>query len=203
MPDVRLDAGDAAELAELLQFLAGWLARDPGRRGASLEQFVGNPAYNVSQLGVRTWTGSPSCSAPTTASPCSARARQGEAMTMASPAARAQEHRRRRLRRRSSSGAPRRVRGRPSGPKGAPHRAARDSPAGCPWPRRPLRPLGPGRAGRPRPAPAQRAARNPAAAGRPGPLEQGNRRSIGTRNRKITNLGRCQGSSEAAPSRIK
>jgi hypothetical protein len=29
---------------------------------------------------------------------------------------------------------------------------ARDSPAGCPGPRRPLRPLGPGRAGRPRPA---------------------------------------------------
>jgi hypothetical protein len=29
-------------------------------------------------------------------------------------------------------GAPRRLRGRPSGPKGAPHRAARDSPSGCP-----------------------------------------------------------------------
>jgi hypothetical protein len=50
MPDVRLDAGDAAELAELLQFLAGWLARDPGRLGASLEQFVGYPAYDVGQL---------------------------------------------------------------------------------------------------------------------------------------------------------
>ena len=50
MPDVRLDGGDAAELAELLQFLSQWLARDPGRLGASLEQFVGNPAYNVSQL---------------------------------------------------------------------------------------------------------------------------------------------------------
>ena len=30
MPEVRLDASDAAELAEMLQFLAGWLARDPG-----------------------------------------------------------------------------------------------------------------------------------------------------------------------------
>jgi hypothetical protein len=50
MPDVRLDAGDAAELAELLQFLAGWLARDPARLSASLEEFVGNPAYNVGQL---------------------------------------------------------------------------------------------------------------------------------------------------------
>ena len=50
MPDVRLDAGDAAGLAELLQFLAEWLARDPGRLGASLEEFVGNPACNLSQL---------------------------------------------------------------------------------------------------------------------------------------------------------
>jgi len=30
---------------------------------------------------------------------------------------------------------------------------ARDSPAGCPWPRRPLRPLGAGRAGGPGPPP--------------------------------------------------
>jgi hypothetical protein len=50
MPHLRLDAADAAELAELLQFLAGWLARDPGRLGASLEDFVGNPAYNLGQL---------------------------------------------------------------------------------------------------------------------------------------------------------
>ena len=45
MPDVRLDAGDAAELTELLQFLAEWLARDSGRLGASLEEFVGNPLH--------------------------------------------------------------------------------------------------------------------------------------------------------------
>jgi hypothetical protein len=50
MTDIRLDTGDAAELAELLQFLAGWLARDPGRLGASLGQFVGNPAYDVGRL---------------------------------------------------------------------------------------------------------------------------------------------------------
>jgi hypothetical protein len=49
MPDVRLDAVDAAELAELLQFLSQWLARDPGRLGVSLEQFVGHPAYNIGQ----------------------------------------------------------------------------------------------------------------------------------------------------------
>ena len=50
MPEVKLDATDAAELAEMLQFLDGWLARDPARLGASLEQFVGHPAYNVGEL---------------------------------------------------------------------------------------------------------------------------------------------------------
>jgi hypothetical protein len=50
MPDLRLDAVGAAELAELLQFLAGWLARDPGRLGASLEDFAGHPAYNLGEL---------------------------------------------------------------------------------------------------------------------------------------------------------
>jgi hypothetical protein len=50
MPDVRLDASDAAELAEMLQFLSSWLRRDPGRLGASLEEFVGHPAYGTGQL---------------------------------------------------------------------------------------------------------------------------------------------------------
>jgi hypothetical protein len=50
MPEVKLDATDAAELAEMLQFISQWLARDPGRLGASLEQYVGNPAYNIGQL---------------------------------------------------------------------------------------------------------------------------------------------------------
>ena len=50
MPEIRLDAIDAAELAELLQFLAEWLARDPARLGASLEAFVGHPAYNLGEL---------------------------------------------------------------------------------------------------------------------------------------------------------
>ena len=50
MPDMRLDAGDAAELAEMLQFLSHWLARDPGRLGPSLETFVGHPAYGLAQL---------------------------------------------------------------------------------------------------------------------------------------------------------
>jgi len=47
MPDVRLDAGDAAELAGLLQFPGGWLARDPARPGASLAGFTG---YGTAQL---------------------------------------------------------------------------------------------------------------------------------------------------------
>jgi hypothetical protein len=50
MPELRLDVVDAAELAELLQFLAQSLARDPDRLGASLEDFVGHPAYNVGEL---------------------------------------------------------------------------------------------------------------------------------------------------------
>jgi hypothetical protein len=50
MTGVTLDATDAAELAEMLQFLADWLKRDPGRVRASLEDFVGHPAYNTSQL---------------------------------------------------------------------------------------------------------------------------------------------------------
>jgi len=47
---MRLDAADAAELAEMLQFLSEWLARDPARLSASLEQFVGHPAYGTAQL---------------------------------------------------------------------------------------------------------------------------------------------------------
>jgi hypothetical protein len=50
MPEVKLDVTDAAELAEMLQFLSQWLARDPGRLGPSLEDFVGHPAYGITQL---------------------------------------------------------------------------------------------------------------------------------------------------------
>jgi len=50
MPRATLDAADAAELAEMLQFLGDWLARDPGRLGAYLEDFTGNPAYGTGQL---------------------------------------------------------------------------------------------------------------------------------------------------------
>jgi hypothetical protein len=50
MPDMKLDAVDAAELAEMLQFLSHWLARDPARLAASLADFVGHPAYGTGQL---------------------------------------------------------------------------------------------------------------------------------------------------------
>jgi hypothetical protein len=50
MPEVKLDAADAVELAEMLQFLSQWLAHDPGRLGESLEQFVGHPAYGLTEL---------------------------------------------------------------------------------------------------------------------------------------------------------
>ena len=50
MPQVKLDAADAAELAEMLQFLSEWLTRDPARLGESLAQFVGHPAYGLAQL---------------------------------------------------------------------------------------------------------------------------------------------------------
>ena len=43
MPDISLNATDAAELAEILQFLSQWLARDPGRLSESFERFVGHP----------------------------------------------------------------------------------------------------------------------------------------------------------------
>ena len=50
MPDVSLDIGDAAELAEILHFLSDWLASDPGRLGTSLQAFVGSRAYDAPQL---------------------------------------------------------------------------------------------------------------------------------------------------------
>ena len=50
MPEVKLNAADAAELAETLQFLSEWLARDPNRLSASLAQFVGHPAYGLDEL---------------------------------------------------------------------------------------------------------------------------------------------------------
>ncbi len=49
MPSVTLDAGDAAERAEMLTFIGEWLARDP-RLKASLAAQIGHPAYGIQQL---------------------------------------------------------------------------------------------------------------------------------------------------------
>jgi len=50
MPAMPLDVGDAVELAELLQFLSGWLESDHDNLAASLARFVGSPAYGTSTL---------------------------------------------------------------------------------------------------------------------------------------------------------
>jgi hypothetical protein len=50
MPDLSLDPADAAELAELLQFLSDWLTADHASLGASLTRFTGHPGYDLAQL---------------------------------------------------------------------------------------------------------------------------------------------------------
>ena len=53
MPQITLDTGDAAELAEMLTFLAGWLS---GSQKQTLDEsfaaFVGHPAYTTDALAV-------------------------------------------------------------------------------------------------------------------------------------------------------
>ena len=51
MPQIRLDLGDAAELAELLTFLTNWLSGSQKQAlGESFAAFVGHPAYNTDAL---------------------------------------------------------------------------------------------------------------------------------------------------------
>jgi hypothetical protein len=50
MPAIPLDAADAIELAELLQFLGDWLESDHNNLAASLARFVGSPAYGPGTL---------------------------------------------------------------------------------------------------------------------------------------------------------
>jgi hypothetical protein len=49
MPTTNLDTSDAAELAELLQFLPDWLATDPARLGESLNGSVGSRAHGLAE----------------------------------------------------------------------------------------------------------------------------------------------------------
>jgi hypothetical protein len=48
--DVTLAPADAAELAEMLQFLSDWIGRDRDHLEPSLESFAGSPAYGTRQL---------------------------------------------------------------------------------------------------------------------------------------------------------
>jgi hypothetical protein len=51
MPQITLDTADAAELAELLTFLTGWLSGSQKPALAdSFAAFVGHPAYNTDAL---------------------------------------------------------------------------------------------------------------------------------------------------------
>ena len=51
MPQITLDTGDAAELAEMLTFLAEWLSGSHKPALAeSFAAFIGHPAYNTQTL---------------------------------------------------------------------------------------------------------------------------------------------------------
>ncbi len=50
VPQVCLDAGDAVELGEMLEFLGGWLLSDPARLAESLRGFVGVDGYDLDDL---------------------------------------------------------------------------------------------------------------------------------------------------------
>jgi hypothetical protein len=50
VPTVSLEAVDAAELAELLQFVRVWSTADHELLDASLRRFVGHPGYDLDRL---------------------------------------------------------------------------------------------------------------------------------------------------------
>ena len=51
MPQITLDTGDAAELAEMLTFLADWLSGSQKQiLDESFAAFVGHPAYDTDAL---------------------------------------------------------------------------------------------------------------------------------------------------------
>ena len=51
MPEITLDLGDAAELAEMLTFLADWLSGSQKQiLDESFAAFVGHPAYDTDAL---------------------------------------------------------------------------------------------------------------------------------------------------------
>ena len=78
VPEMKLDVVDAAELAEMLQFLSQWLARDPGRLASPWHSSSAIPPTAWPSC-VMTWSGSSSCSAAATASPSLTLARLSKA----------------------------------------------------------------------------------------------------------------------------
>jgi DNA replication protein DnaC len=71
MPNTSLDTSDAIELAEMLPFLADWLAAEPDHLDTSLTRIVGHPPTAPASC-EPTCTASSSCSVPTTVTSCSA-----------------------------------------------------------------------------------------------------------------------------------
>ena len=50
-PEVRLDATDAVELAQMLAFIRGWISGpDQDQLAASLHRFVGVDGYDLDEL---------------------------------------------------------------------------------------------------------------------------------------------------------
>lgn len=50
MPLVCLDAGDAVELGEMLEFIGDWLRSDRERLARSLKRFIGIDGFDIEQL---------------------------------------------------------------------------------------------------------------------------------------------------------
>jgi hypothetical protein len=50
VPQMCLDAGDAVELGEMLEFLGEWLVCDRSRLADSLGRFVGSDGYDIDEL---------------------------------------------------------------------------------------------------------------------------------------------------------
>ncbi len=50
MPAASIGPDDAAEIASLLRFLAGWLAADPDRLDVSLLGYADHPEYGIPHL---------------------------------------------------------------------------------------------------------------------------------------------------------
>jgi hypothetical protein len=50
MTTVQFHTSDAAELAEMLTFIGGWLTSDPTTLTSSLEKFTASTAYTISTL---------------------------------------------------------------------------------------------------------------------------------------------------------